>query len=65
MKECCANCKNRYKLKKFDYSREGCDHADMDGFICMAFASEKQATWMVGINERFGICECFVSEGHK
>ena len=59
MKECCESCRNRYKLVKFDYSRGGCKHTDMDGYICMAFASENQAVWMVGQQEQFGLCECY------
>lgn len=59
MKECCANCRRRYKLVKFDYSRGGCEHTDMDGHICMAFADEGKAIWMVGFDERDGMCEVF------
>ena len=59
MKECCANCRRRYKLEKFDYSRGGCEHTEMDGYICMAFADEKVAVWMVGKDERNGMCEVF------
>lgn len=62
MKESCANCRRRYKLTKFDYSCGGCEHTDMDGYICMAFAEEKQAVWMVGSNEQFDLCECFVAK---
>lgn len=62
MKECCANCRRRYKLTKFDYSCGGCEHTDMDGYICMAFVEEKQAVWMVGSNEQFDLCECFVAK---
>lgn len=62
MKECCENCGNRYKLVKFDYSRGGCKHTDMDGYICMAFAEERQAVWMVGTHEQLDLCECFVAE---
>lgn len=62
MKDCCANCRRRYKLTRFDYSNGGCEHTDMDGYICMAFANEKQAVWMVGTNEYLGLCECFEAE---
>ncbi len=65
MKECCENCGNRYKLVKFDYSRGGCKHTDMDGYICMAFASENQAVWMVGLQEQSGLCECYTSKGDE
>ena len=62
MKECCANCNRRYKLTKFDYSHGGCEHTNMEGYICMAFADEKQAVWMVGSRENFDVCECFMAE---
>lgn len=65
MKECCANCRNRYELVKFDYSRGGCKHTDMDGYICMAFANENQAVWMVGLQEQNGLCECYTSKGDE
>lgn len=60
MTECCKTCRRRYKLVKFDYSREGCEHTDMEGYICMAFSNEKQAVWMIGNNENFDLCECYV-----
>lgn len=59
MKECCANCRRRYKLTRFDYSHGGCEHTDMDGYICMAFADEGEAVWMVGLNAETGLCEVF------
>lgn len=65
MKECCANCRNKYKLTKFDYSKGGCEHTDMDGYICMAFAYEKQAVWMVGLQEQLGFCECYVPKENE
>jgi hypothetical protein len=65
MKECCENCGNRYKLVKFDYFRGGCKHTDMDGYICMAFASESQAVWMVGLQDQFGLCECYMPKGDE
>lgn len=62
MNECCANCGKRYKLTKFDYSNGGCEHTDMDGYICMAFAEEGNAVWMVGCNENLELCECYVQK---
>ena len=59
MKECCASCRRRYELEKFDYSRGGCEHTEMDGYICMAFADEGKAVWMVGLNAEVGLCEVF------
>lgn len=60
MKESCANCRRRYKLTKFDYSHGGCEHTDMEGFICMAFASEGEAIWSIGLHENFALCEEYV-----
>ena len=60
MKECCATCRRRYKLTKFDYSKGLCEHTDMDVYVFMAFADEGQAVWMVGSNECFDLCECYV-----
>lgn len=59
MKECCANCRRRYELTKFDYSHGGCEHTEMEGFICMAFADEGEAVWMVGLKAEVGLCELF------
>lgn len=59
MSECCATCKHRYNLEKLDYSNGGCVHTDMTGYICMAFADEHIACWMVGQNEETGICEAY------
>ena len=55
----CKTCNKRFDLKRFDYSTIGCEHTDMDGFICMAFADENIAIWMVGINEDTEGCECY------
>ena len=65
MKECCSNCKYCLKLKKSDYSKGGCEHSDMDGFTCLAFASEEVAQWMIGINPDVGHCEAFVWKNKK
>lgn len=59
MKECCANCRSQFRLVKSDYSNGGCEHTDMDGYICMAFADERQAVWMVGLNAETALCEVF------
>lgn len=57
--ECCANCRRAYRLEKLDYSKGGCEHTDMEGYICMAFADEGLASWMVGNNPDTGMCECY------
>lgn len=59
MSEYCATCKHRYNLKKLDYSNGGCVDTDMTGYICMAFADENIACWMVGQNEQTGMCEVY------
>ncbi len=55
--ERCENCKHRYALKKFEYSKFGCADTDMPGYICMAFADEGLAIWMAGSSGNG--CECF------
>ena len=57
--ECCATCKKRLDLKKSDYSNSGCEDTTLEGFVCLAFASEGQAIWMVGLNEDLDMCECY------
>lgn len=64
MRMCCKNCRLRFPLVKFDYSGKGCEHTDMDGYICMAFATQESgeppvAIWMVGNDENMDMCECF------
>lgn len=56
-KMCCANCKKNYSLEKFDYSGKGCMHTPMYGHICMVFADEGKAIWMVGDDPESGCCE--------
>lgn len=58
-KECCQNCRHRYTLEKLDYSKGGCEHSQPEGFICMAFADEKVASWMVGLVGKNEKCECW------
>ena len=60
MKHCCANCKNKFNLTKYDYTDGNCDHTKMEGFICMAFSDERDAIWMVGLDSGEEECECFV-----
>ena len=59
MTECCATCANRYDLERLDYSKGGCKHEKMDGYICMAFADEGQAMWIIGTYPLEEICECY------
>ncbi len=55
--ECCATCQHCYKIELLDYSRSGCKHSDPDGFVCMVFADEGTASWMVGLDKQHGFCE--------
>ena len=65
MDECCATCKNRLKLRKWDYTHGGCEHSDAGGFACMACEDEGMAIWMVGVNPDTGMCECYVRKDDK
>jgi len=58
-KTCCSNCKRNYGLEKYDYSGKGCKHIPMDGHICMAFANEGKAIWMVGDDPDSWGCEVY------
>jgi len=53
----CSNCRYNLKLKKYDYSKGGCEHTEMEGFACMAFAPEGDAIWMVGGDPDNDLCE--------
>ena len=57
--ENCKTCNKHLDLVKLDYSKGGCEHTDQEGFICLAFASEGTACWMVGQDENTGFCECY------
>ncbi len=57
--ECCANCLHRLKLEKLDYSKQGCEHTDMDGFVCLAFEKNGIAEWMVGLDDEHNMCELY------
>ena len=60
--EHCGNCANCYKLEKLDFSQGGCIHTEMEGYICMAFADEGLACWMVGEDLDSGRCECWTEK---
>jgi len=63
MTECCATCANRYDLERLDYSRGGCQHEKLGGYICMVFAGEGTAMWMVGANPEAEMCEGYDARG--
>ena len=49
-----------YDLVNYDYAGRGCKHTAVEGFLCMAFADERTAVWMTGIDPDDGHCECFI-----
>ena len=55
---CCAKCKYRYDIQKWDYS-EGCKHTKLDGYACTALGHENVIIWMTGEDEKSGCCEYF------
>ena len=63
MNDCCKNCKRNLNLTKFDYTKNGCQHTKMEGFICTAFANEGEAVWMIGLNQERDLCEEFLPKG--
>ena len=68
MKKCCTNCKNRFDAHKTDFTKLNTDEpidSILDGFICMAFASEGVAYWMLGVDEDKGICEMYKERSRR
>ena len=62
MKECCNNCALMYEAQKTDFTKLNTDeHIDskLEGYICMAFAFERVATWMIGSDPNTGMCEMY------
>lgn len=51
----CKNCRHSYSPQKWDYSKGGCEHTEMEGHVCMLFADEGKAIWQVGAD--YGMCE--------
>lgn len=64
MIECCMNCKNRYSLIQYDYSKGGCTHTKMNGFACFLPSIEKEVIWMIGNREDIDKCECFIPKNN-
>ena len=56
-----TDCVFRLDAERFDYSQGGCKHSKMEGFICMAFASERTAIWMVGLPDGC-MCEMYANK---
>lgn len=59
MVECCNTCRFKMKLIMYDYSKRGCLHTEMLGFVCVAMKYEGYADWMVGLNPQTGMCEFY------
>lgn len=55
--KCCATCRKKFDMIRFDYFRGGCVHQDMGGYACTAFADEGQIIWMTGNNPGLDRCE--------
>ena len=60
--ECCKTCGNQFEIVRFDYYGGGCAHTRPEGYVCMAFADERQAIWMTGIQDDGSgdMCECYI-----
>lgn len=59
MPESCATCRLCLDLVQYDYLQGGCKHYRKPGFICLAFASEGQACWMMGLDKQRQKCEMY------
>lgn len=62
MEECCATCKRRYTLEKWDYTdvcHNGVPKTKMEGFACTAFCDDGIVIWQVGGSDIGSICECY------
>lgn len=57
--ECCANCTKCLKLTWHQHHGRGVEHHEMDGYVCLIFASEGQATWLTGLDPNEEHCEEF------
>ena len=45
----CADCVHRYRLERLHYPKHGgCEHTEMNGFICDIFANEGTMVWLIG-----------------
>ena len=60
MTRSCETCDLRKEIEKLDYSNGGCTHSIPEGYICLAFANEGVASWIVGHPAYDGMCECYV-----
>ena len=63
---CCATCKRYAPIIKYDYSKGGCKHTEMDGYACLLDLSQyttdkPKVIWMVGSDASREMCECYES----
>ena len=59
MQECCETCRNNLQLERWDYTKPNVPKEEMDGYVCLAFASEGLAVQMIGSDPETGRCEMF------
>lgn len=57
--ECCATCRHAYALEEWDFSGKGCAHRSLGGYVCMGFADERKAVWVVGMDSTEWHCEAY------
>ena len=65
MGECCETCRNRLRLRTYDYTNGGCDHSDAPGFVCLVDMDEGIALWMIGLDPDYGHCEAYERKDDK
>ena len=58
--ECCGNCRNMLEIERWNYAEPGVPKEKLEGYICLAHASEGTAIHMVGLNPARENCEMFV-----
>ena len=62
--ECCHNCKYKFDLEKWDYTKinEGVPKTKESGFICNMFNKTEGGPliWMYGLDEYVSHCEMFI-----
>ena len=60
--ESCASCRHSHKIVMYDYSGTGCEHIQLNGYACTAFApyldGEDEVIWMFKGTMVRG-CECY------
>ena len=68
MNECCESCSNCLEIDRIDYRKAGSGesiHSTTEGFICTAFSNEGVGCWMIGLDRKTGMCECYSPASEK